>query len=234
VRRLGTLVAVLLVLVGLTVAATSIAPTPARSYNNVSRGAPPDRIAVISDSYTNGTDLGGQGPRGWPAQAWRQLSVQGVEVAADVAAEGRAGYGVRGDQGSVFADLTSRAVRPDDVLVVFFGSRNDESVDPLAVSSLAHDAFAQARQVAPAARLLVIGPPWPTPDVPQPILQIRDALSFQAGLAGAQFVDPIAQRWFMDRPDLIASDGVHPTDAGHVYLAGLITPLIRAALPGWT
>ncbi|MGH3644916.1 MAG: Rv0518 family GDSL lipase, partial [Mycobacterium sp.] len=73
--------------------------------------------------------------------------------------------------------------------------------------------------------------PWPTADVPPAILQIRDILSFQAMLAGATFVDPIAQRWFVDRPDLIGQDGVHPTDAGHAYMADKIAPLIGAALP---
>jgi lysophospholipase L1-like esterase len=207
------------------------APNPAHAYRNVTRGTPVDRIAVVSDSYTNGTALGGQGPRGWPTQAWQSLAAQGVPVSADVAAEGRAGYIVRGDHGSVFGDLTARAVRPDDVLVVFFGSRNDQGADLLQLSGAAHDAFMEARAKAPAAKLLVIGPPWPTPDVPPAVLQIRDVLSMQAGMAGAVFIDPIAERWFMDRPDLIGYDGVHPTDAGHAYLAGLIAPLIRAQLP---
>ncbi|MGA7055683.1 MAG: SGNH/GDSL hydrolase family protein, partial [Mycobacterium sp.] len=44
------------------------------------------------------------------------------------------------------------------------------------------------------------------------------------------FVDPIGDRWFVDRPDLIGADGVHPTDAGHAYLAAKIAPLIRMQL----
>lgn len=35
-----------------------------------------------------------------------------------------------GDHGNVFEDLTARAVQPDDALVVFFGSRNDQGMDP--------------------------------------------------------------------------------------------------------
>jgi len=207
------------------------APGPAHAYRNVRPGATPDRVAVISDSYTNGTNFGGQGPRSWTAQAGRNLDAWGVPITADVAAEGRAGYVVRGDHGSIFRDLTARAVRPDDALVVFFGSRNDQGVDLMQLSGMAHDAFAQARVTAPGAKLLVIGPPWPTADVPIPVLQIRDVLAMQAGMTGATFVDPIAERWFVDRPDLIASDGVHPTDAGHDYLAGLIAPRIRSELP---
>lgn len=207
------------------------APGPAHAYSSVRPGTPPDRVAVISDSYTNGTNFGGQGPRSWPAQADRNLDAWGVPIIADVAAEGRAGYVVRGDHGSIFRDLTARAVRPDDALVVFFGSRNDQGADLMQLSGMAHDAFMQARATAPGAKLLVIGPPWPTADVPPAVLQIRDVLGMQAGMAGATFIDPIAERWFVDRPDLIAPDGVHPTDAGHDYLAGLIAPRIRAELP---
>lgn len=207
------------------------APGSAHAYRGVRPGTPPDRVAVISDSYTNGTNFGGQGPRSWTAQANRNLDAWGVPIIADVAAEGRAGYVVRGDHGSIFGDLTARAVRPDDALVVFFGSRNDQGVDLMQLSGMAHDAFMRARATAPGAKLLVIGPPWPTADVPPGVLQIRDVLGMQAGMAGATFIDPIAERWFVDRPDLIASDGVHPTDAGHDYLAGLIAPRIRAELP---
>ena len=44
------------------------------------------------------------------------------------------------------------------------------------------------------------------------------------------FVDPLAEGWFVGRPDLIGADGVHPNDAGHAYLAEKIAPLIRSQL----
>ena len=76
----------------------------------------------------------------------------------------------------------------------------------------------------------MIGPAWPTADPPASILRIRDVLGYQAQLAGATFVDPITARWFTGRPDLIGRDGVHPTDAGHAYMADRIAPLIGAEL----
>jgi len=188
------------------------------------------RIAVIGDSYTAGSGEGGNGPRSWPQIAWQLLAAEGVEIDADVAAEGGAGYGQRGSRGSVFADLTARAVRSSDDLVVFFGSRNDQPVDPQQLPGLASDAFHLARYAAPAAKLLVIGPPWPTANPPAPVLRIRDSLRDQAAAIGATFIDPIAQAWFVGRPDLIGADGVHPTDAGHAYLAARIAPLIYEQL----
>ena len=212
------------VLVGVAVVSTALlatvhSPAPAHS-------TPSTPIAVIGDSYTDGSAEGGNGPRSWPQLAWQMLAREGVEVDADVAAEGGAGYAQRGSGGSIFLDLTARAVHPDDALVVFFGSRNDQPVDPMWFSGLAAGTFLQARLTAPAAKLLVIGPPWPTETPPPAVLRIRDALRDQAWGAGALFIDPIAEGWFVGRPDLIGGDGVHPNDAGHVYLAEKITPLI--------
>lgn len=221
-------VAGLMVSLALLIAAV---PTAATSVQLAGRESTLNRVAVVSDSYTTGTDLGGLGANGWPALAWRMLADQGRPVTADVAAEGRAGYGVRGDHNSTFGDLTARAVRPDDALVVFFGSRNDQPVDALEVAGLARNAFELARRRAPTARLLVIGPPWPTADVPVRITQIRDALALVAMASGARFVDPLVERWFVGRPELIAIDGVHPTDVGHRYLAERISGLIAAELP---
>ncbi len=223
------------VIVGLAIVAGAALANPAhpgrvRAYDTLTLDSRLNHVAVIGDSYTAGTDEGGLGPNAWTALAWHALARGGVRIAADVAAEGRAGYGVPGDHGSVFEDLASRAVKPDDALVVFFGSRNDEGVDPGLLAGRARDTFDRARLLAPAARFLVIGPPWPTADVPESIVQIRDVLNAAARATGAAFVDPIGDGWFVGRPDLIGPDGVHPNDAGHEYLADKIAPLIRMQL----
>jgi len=113
---------------------------------------------------------------------------------------------------------------------VFFGSRNDQPVDPQLFSALALETLRLARFAAPSAQVLVIGPPWPTTCVPPELLVIRDSLRDQAAAVGAMFVDPIAEGWFIGRPDLIGQDGIHPTDAGHVYMAERIAPLIYGQL----
>jgi lysophospholipase L1-like esterase len=226
VSRLVTFVISVALLVGVLIHH----PARVRAYKTLTLDSRLTHIAVIGDSYTTGTDEGGLGPKSWTALAWNALSQRGLRIAADVAAEGRAGYSVPGDHGSIFEDLTARAVKPDDFLVVFFGSRNDEGVDPNLLADRARDAFALARRFAPSARFLVIGPPWPTADVPDSVLQIRDVLNAEARAAGAAFADPIGARWFVDRPDLIGPDGVHPNDAGHEYLADKIAPLIRTQL----
>jgi lysophospholipase L1-like esterase len=226
VSRLVTFVVAVALLVG----ALNAGSTPVRHNELRTLDASINRVAVVGDSYTTGGELGGLGSKGWTTRAWQLLSRQGIAVAPDVAAEGGAGYGTRGNHGSVFEDLTADVVKPDDALVVFFGSRNDQNVDPTQLSVLAWGTFQLARRTAPSAKFLVIGPPWPTADPPDPVLRIRDALKYQAGVAGATFIDPIAQGWFVGRPELIGADGVHPTDAGHAYMADKIAPLIGSQL----
>lgn len=190
----------------------------------------PNRIAVIGDSYTSGYQDTGRGPANWTALAWQNLAGRGMDVIADVAAEGGAGYGVRGNHGSLFGDLTAHAVHPDDDVLVFFGSRNDQDADPTQLDRLIADTLGLARRTAPGARILVIGPPWPTADVPGSVWRIRDLLNNDAAVVGARFVDPLAEQWFVGRPDLIGPDGVHPNNAGQVYLSEKIAPLIAAEL----
>ena len=81
-----------------------------------------------------------------------------------------------------------------------------------------------ARAAAPMAKIVVIGPAWTEPDPPPNVLQTRDVIRTEAELTEAIFVDPIAEAWFIDRPDLIGPDGIHPTNAGHAYVADKIAP----------
>ena len=232
--RVGWIAAALTaVIVALTVGLRSLAgaPEPVRHIDTVPLNAAPNVLAVIGDSYTTGYEDTGRGAANWTERAWKALAGRGIAVNPEVAAEGGAGYGVRGNRGSLFQDLAARAVRPDDALVVFFGSRNDSDVDPGQLTAMIGDALGLARRISPSARILVIGPPWPTADVPGNVLGIRDILSGQAHAVAAQFVDPLAERWFVGRPDLIGPDGVHPTDAGHAYMADKIAPLISTELP---
>ncbi len=229
VSRFGIAIVSLSLLVGLFLGVPTH-PAQVRAYDLLTQDFSLRHVAVVGDSYTTGTDEGGLGPNAWTARAWQTLAQRGMHIGADVAAEGKAGYAVPGDHGSIFEDLTARAVKPDDALVVFFGSRNDQGVDPGLLAEKARAAFLLAHRFAPTAKFLVIGPPWPTADVPAAVLQVRDVINAQARAVGAAFVDPIGAGWFVDRPDLIGLDGVHPTDAGHQYLADKIAPLIRMQL----
>lgn len=231
---MGRSAAAFMVAVGVVAGAGWHSTTVPTDYRPMGRQTPLYHVAVVGDSYTTGGDEGGLGPKGWANRAWQLLAGRGMTVSADVAAEGGAGYGQPGNRGSVFEGLAARAIHPDDDVVVFYGSRNDQNVAPPIMAGVTRSALEVARRVAPTAQLLVIGPPWPTADVPPAVLTLRDVVADAAYAEGAVFVDPIAEGWFVGRPGLIGRDGVHPTDAGHAYMAELIAPLIAARLPAST
>jgi lysophospholipase L1-like esterase len=113
-------------------------------------------------------------------------------------------------------------------VIVFFGGINDGSQPVEAVAAAAGEAFAHARQVAPSAGLVVIGPAWAV-NTPPPIFAVRDALRQQALRYSARFVDPLAEGW-LTAPGSIGLDGVHPTNQGHQEMADRIAPIIKDAL----
>ncbi|CDO11389.1 SGNH/GDSL hydrolase family protein [Mycolicibacterium cosmeticum] len=191
-----------------------------------------DRVAVIGDSYTGGSPQGGNGDKRWTSVAGAQLQGMGLDVVMKVGAEGGSGYVAHGRRtGEVFADKIPTTLSPGDHVVVVFGSINDSHGTPGQMAHATCDTLRDAEVAAPAAHLLVIGPPWVRNSPPPAyILRTRDILRTRSEELGATFVDPIADRWFADRPDLIGADGVHPTDAGHEYMAQKIAPVIAQLL----
>lgn len=115
--RVAAAVVALVVIASALLAPSSRAPHPML----LTRESPLYSVAVVGDSYTTGSTEGGNGAQGWTALTWQKLARGGQDVDPNVAAEGRAGYVVRGYNGNVFGDLTPRAVTANDVLVVFFG-----------------------------------------------------------------------------------------------------------------
>lgn len=186
-------------------------------------------VAFIGDSYVGGSGEGGMRDKGWPALVTTQLEQQGIHIRPDIGSAGGSGYVNRGPTDKVFADLIPEAVHPDDRLVVVFGSRNDRGIPTDTLATAVRDTLAGVKATAPNAALLVIGPTWfgdPTPA----ILEVRDTLRAQAQAVGAVFIDPITDGWFTGQAGLEGADGVHPNDAGHVYLAEKIGPLITQQL----
>ena len=183
-------------------------------------------ILVIGDSLTQGSP---QSTVTWPALVWPALEASVGIVDPVIAGEGASGYVHPGNTGSTFGQRVTMYVRPQDELVVFFGSSNDSIASPSALASAAHVAFANTKAAAPAAKLLVIGPVATNPTLGPGLARIPGILRNEALAVGAVFVDPIAEGWLAD-PGLIGSDRVHPNDAGQKYLAERIGPLMRDAL----
>lgn len=178
-------------------------------------------IGVIGDSYTAGSDMN-------TGEEWPALLDLGVRWS--VKANGGTGYlatnpEISGDE--TFVTSASKISTRSDV-VVFFGSRNDLlKGDPAPAMRTALQAAAER---APDAQIIIVGPAWVDSDVPDAAYEYRDILRAEAVAVGATWVDPIEEGWFFDNPELIGSDGVHPTDAGMQYLADRFGPILIPAL----
>lgn len=135
-----------------------------------------------------------------------------------------------GVTGENFVDLVTGAPSAGAAVTVLFGSRNDNGEDLAVVRANAVETVALVQQRAPGTALVVVGRAWDGADVPGSVLALRDVVRDVAAAAGARFVDPLAEGWFAGRPELIAPDGVSPTDAGHSYLADQLTPVIQEIL----
>lgn len=217
------------VLAALAVACSSPSPlTPAEQAE-----LPGDHVVVIGDSYTMGPEDNGKDPDIWPAIVWNDLRDKGYDIQPTVVGEGGSGYLHKGYRGGIFGDKVA-AVQPSTDLVVFFGGANDMDIPPDVEKDTVGKTLKAARLAAPKANMLVIGPAWPRADVPPEVLRVRDIVKTEAGVVGATFVDPLAERWLWDDPNLIGADWIHPNRAGQQYLARKILPSVRAALPAPT
>ena len=192
---------------------------------------PGDHSVVICDSYTMGQDDNGKDPDLWPTMVWDQLRAKHYDIEPTVTGEGGAGFVQQGYRGGQFADKIS-AVQPNTDLVVIFGGGNDIGVEPDRERVAVREVLKKVRLTAPKAKLLVVAPAWPrASDAPPEVYKVRDILRDESAVVGAKFVDPLAERWLWDDPNLIGPDWIHPNRAGEQYLAQKMLPLIQAELP---
>lgn len=211
---------------------------PAPAPVTVSAFNAPKRVLVFGDSLTAGSVEGGLGKHGWPELVWQQLRAEGIDVLPEVSGRGGSGYVKRGAAGTTIQEEAARLVSPDDDVIVFFGGSNDFGEE--GETEAIHETLTKAWATAPRAKIVVVGPILPikieeTPEntfVFENLAGIRDTLRQEAAAVGATFVDPIEEKWFVDRPELIGSDDVHPTDAGHDFMYERLLPAIQAAVKG--
>lgn len=184
-------------------------------------------VIVIGDSWTGGSNMNTSQSTLW----WNVLSNK-LPVNIQTAAIGGSGYVATNpnEPGNTFLKRATSIDFSGASAVVFFGSLNDESRSPTQIKQNAAAAYAAVKADAPNARLVVVGPQWPRSNPPADQLANSAAVHSAATAAGATWVDPVALGWFDTPSRLIGSDGVHPTDKGHAYLATKMAPIVSAAV----
>lgn len=210
----------------------SVPPVPSASAPQASRAEVPN-IDVIGDSYVAGSDQGGYGADNWTKIVGSRFYAESRPVDMNVIGHPGAGYIVRGSEKVTFAEAATTGLRSTSDLVLVFGSRNDGKQDPAAMTAAAADLFAKIRERAPQAKVIAVGPAWVDENVPDFITSDSQAIAAAASAADVEYVSPLDQRWFFGADsNLIGADGVHPTKAGHQYLAEKMYGLISKMLAG--
>ncbi|MEU8839934.1 SGNH/GDSL hydrolase family protein [Streptomyces roseus] len=226
-------------------------PPGATMWSTVSRT---DRSMVFGDSLSDGSAINTGGGAGtWFHRAARLL---GSNDCWDEA-RGGTGYVTAG----AYATLANRVAAdviawlPDRLFI--WAGYNDNGTDQTALGIAAASLYATIRAGLPNTQVYVIGC-WSPSGSPAASLTNTDAtLRTAAAAAGYPFISPISGSIYNGAGTLVAThggwitgtgrvgattgtgnadiyigtDGVHPTDAGHVYLARRITAAVRELMP---
>lgn len=212
---------------GVQVASAGLAPSFAATPEASAAPAvhTPLVMAVLGDSIAGGSAQGGNGAKGWPALVGQRLGLRVVNLA-----KGGTGYTVGNASGD--GPYLSRvkalvAAHPDIVIVE--GSRNDrKDADSLAAATAV---LKEVNDELPGVPVLVIGPIYSNA-VSLGTTKANDSVRAAAKLYDMPFIDTVKLGWFTGTKNkLIGKDGIHPTDAGHAYLADLIEPLVAKLVP---
>jgi hypothetical protein len=235
------LVLVLLVVVGLLstglvhkmdktdVSRQAVEPPPAIVSTAVDADATGPMAVFIGD-FVQGSDEGGESDANWTSilAADIKKSMPLRTVVDD--SGGGSGYVVRGPS-PTFPEQVRRIVNQDARVVTISGSRNDVVADPSRITAAAEDTYRLVQQLAPGAKLIVIGPTWGNQDPSDDVLRTRDAVRAAAASANAEFIDPIADKWFTNgEAGLVGSDGVSPTDLANLRMAENLYPVFAQDL----
>ena len=220
------------VVVGCAAALATVLGLTACSGSSDARPTDQLDIAVIGDSFTEGTPLGGEGDTNWTVVLSSLLDTAGIAHSISVEASSGSGYVSPGIRNLTFAQMSELAIKPGTDLVIVFGSVNDAGEDEAAYASAVRASLESMRKRAGSATLLVVGPAWVDARIPAEVARMEEVLRVESLRVDADFVNPLDQRWFFD-PNrsnvvgLISTDGLHPTDVGHAYLAERMADLVR-------
>jgi lysophospholipase L1-like esterase len=231
--RLRCCAALLAVLTATACAATS----PGRRANPRPKPAV-ERAPVVmflGDSYTAGGP-GTTADTTYAAETGRMLGWQVI-----VGGRGGTGFVTPGRVKEPFPELFDRQLgwRPPPDMLIVSGGHNDRRVPGPEVGAAARDLLARVRASWPGSRLVLMGPMWGTGSPEPSVLSIRDTLQGVAGELRIPFIDPLREQWVTgDRrvgtgnaAVYILKDRVHPTPAGHRYIATrLVGDLTRLGL----
>lgn len=212
----------------------------------------PIKAVIYGDSFVGGA-LGVPAHQLWAAQAGRILGWEVVNSGqGGTGYTTNGGVGARKNYADPIRIANGMATNPD--VVVVFGTVNDNTATYSAINTAAASCFSQFSQASVKTPVIVIGTPYQHTSIPAGYSNARDAVKAAALAADnvAAFIDPLTgtwqsrngstggdgQQWFYgtgytgnttgngNSDIMIGSDNVHPSQAGHDYLARKISSTI--------
>ncbi|TAM93027.1 MAG: SGNH/GDSL hydrolase family protein [Jatrophihabitans sp.] len=187
-------------------------------------------VTVVGDSLSSGYRTPGD-PWTVPAQAL--LDADGIPMTLTNASGPGSGYVAQGAGGATFADYVIAGVSARTRAVILFGSDNDlrDGAVPDGYADAVAATLRLVRAIAPAALVIVVGPPGTLANPAAGLTALDDTLGGVTLDNGAIFVD--ALDWFAGADaGYLGPDGEHPDVAGESYLAYRFVTLLTALRAG--
>jgi lysophospholipase L1-like esterase len=212
------------------------------------------RLMSFTDSIGDGSAQNtGAGCGTWVDRVGRFLGC------TDVWRQGRGGTGyITAGSYATFGDrVNPDVIAWNPTRLIILGGYNDNGGSQSAISTAAASLYSAIKTGLPSCEVYVIGCWAPTGSPAASIVNTDNTLKAAAAVAGYPFISPVTGSVYDSTGTLVAThgpwitgtgrvgattgsgnadgyigtDAVHPTDAGHVYLARRITAAVRALMP---
>ncbi|MET0911304.1 MAG: SGNH/GDSL hydrolase family protein [Ilumatobacteraceae bacterium] len=201
-------------LVALALATLALAGCSAAAPDSVVETSPGQPVAAFyGDSYTRGTGVSDPAFR-WSTQISDDRDWAELNPSVD-------GLGFVNNRSLLQDDLVELIVAENpDIVIVTMGLNDNFSMpaESEAIEAAIRDDLDTFDEKLPDARLVVVEPFWYTDERPASVDTIIGWVSDAASDVGADYI-PGASRWIEGHPEWMASDGIHPNDAGHTEIA---------------
>lgn len=162
-------------------------------------GASGPLVAVVGDETVD-RSADGDGAARWTDLLGVALGTRVVSVA-----EAGAGFAAESGAGGTFDDAVAR-IPTDAVVVVLVGSTHDAGASATALAHAASTAVGRARERAPMADVVMLGPLVRGTASTNELLQSRDVLQEVADITDSGWLDPMAGRWANADAPRVAND----------------------------
>ena len=184
--------------------------------------AGPVTAVVFGDSYIAGT---GTDPGGL---AFTQQAMTQLGWSATYNAVPGSGYCTT-HQIDYRQRMAALPKAPAPTVFLLEGGVNDVGCGPVILNTEIPAALAAIRAAYPQTLVVMLGPPVPAKYSLTQLTPVDADLEAAATAARVPYISPLQEAWLTEanRSKYLVSDGLHPSQAGYDYLAGLLVKDLR-------